>query len=77
MLGNNADFSNHCHIIGITRPARHNMHVEMLSDASASSRTEIQTYIKSLRIQCLLQDMFTACRQLKKFGTIRWPLLYG
>ena len=70
MLRNNADIANDSHVICITFPPWDNMNVQMLSNARASSRPEVQTNIEPIRVQRLLQHLFANHGKFGEFSAL-------
>ena len=70
MLWNNPNFSKHGHKIRITRPPRYDMHVKMFGNTGTGSRAKVEANIEPLRLQGLLQYLFTTGREFEEFGAL-------
>lgn len=57
MLWNHADVGEDGHEVGITRPARDNVHVKMISDSRSGSNAEINADVESVRSHGFLKNL--------------------
>jgi hypothetical protein len=70
VLRNHPDVADYTHVVCIAGPAGHDVHMEMSSNTSPGSGTEIETNVEPLWLHGALQDSLTDGGKGEEFVTL-------
>ena len=69
MLRNDPDIGEDRHEVGIADPTRHDVLMHMLGDTGAGGRSQVDTDVEALRLECADQKVTAQNRESVQFGS--------